>query len=162
MKHLTWALFLLATCGAVSAQQHGSHAQTASPAATLMSGYGDLHHPVSTNNAEAQKFFDQGLRLIYAFNHEEAAHSFQQAAKLDPKMAMAYWGIAEAVGPNYNDPADPDRYKQAHDAIQKAGDLAADASPSEKAYIAAMAVRFPADPNADHRLAAERYRNAIG
>jgi tetratricopeptide (TPR) repeat protein len=127
-----------------------------------MSGYSDLHHPVTTTNPEAQKFFDQGLRLIYAFNHEEAARSFQQAAKLDPRMAMAYWGIAEAVGPNYNDPADPDRYKQAHSAIQKAGELATNASPSEKGYIAAMAIRFPADPNADHRLAAERYRNAMG
>jgi tetratricopeptide (TPR) repeat protein len=162
MKHLVSALFVLALCGTTAAQQHGSHGQPASSAATLMSGYGDLHHPVTTSNPEAQKFFDQGLRLIYAFNHEEAGRSFEQAAKLDPKMAMAYWGIAEAVGPNYNDPADPDRYKQAHNAIQKAGELAANASPSEKAYIAAMAVRFPADPNADHRLAAERYRNAMG
>ena len=125
-------------------------------------GLGDLHHPVTTSNPEAQKFFDQGMRLIYAFNHEEAAGSFERAAELDPKMAMAYWGLAEAVGPNYNDPADPDRYKKAHEAIAKAGELAANASPSEKAYIAAMALRFPADPAADHRLAAERYRNAMG
>jgi tetratricopeptide (TPR) repeat protein len=162
MKRSAYAFFVVVLCLPVFAQQHGSHAQPANKTATLMSGYGDLHHPVSTSNAEAQQFFDQGLRLIYAFNHEEAAHSFEQAAKLDPKMAMAYWGIAEAVGPNYNDPADPDRYKQAHNAIQKAGDLAAGASPSEKAYIAALAIRFPADPNADHRLTAERYRNAMG
>ncbi len=162
MKRSAYAFVILILCLPVFSQQHGSHSQPASPPATLMSGYGDLHHPVTTSNPEAQKFFDQGLRLIYAFNHEEAARSFEQAAKLDPKMAMAYWGIAEAVGPNYNDPADPDRYKQAHNAIQKAGELAANASPSEKAYIAAMAVRFPADPNADHRLAAERYRNAMG
>jgi tetratricopeptide (TPR) repeat protein len=121
-----------------------------------------LHHPVSTSTPEAQKFFDQGMRLIYAFNHQEAAGSFERAAELDPKMAMAYWGLAEAVGPNYNDPADPDRYKKAHEAIAKAESLAANASPSEKAYIAAMALRFPADPAADHRLAAERYRNAMG
>ena len=95
---------------------------------------------------EAQKFFDQGLRFIYAFNHDEAARSFQHAAELDPKLAMAYWGVAEAVGPNYNDPADPERYKQAHDAIQKAVELSAAASPSEQAYIQAMAKRFPADP----------------
>src|SRR5215472_3521936 len=162
MKYLAWAPFILALCGVISAQQHGSHAQPASKTTTLMAGYGDLHHPVTTGNAEAQKFFNQGLRLIYAFNHEEAGRSFEQAAKLDPKMAMAYWGIAEAVGPNYNDPADPDRYKHAHDAVQKASDLATNASPSEKAYIAALAIRFPADPNADHRLAAERYRNAMG
>jgi tetratricopeptide (TPR) repeat protein len=102
------------------------------------------------------------MRLIYAFNHEEAAGSFQRAVELDPKMAMAYWGVAEAVGPNYNDPADPDRYKKAHEAIAKAGELSGNASPAEKAYIAAMALRFPPDPAADHRLAAERYRNAMG
>jgi tetratricopeptide (TPR) repeat protein len=127
-----------------------------------MTGLGDLHHPVTTTNPEAQKFFDQGLRLIYAFNHDEAARSFQHASELDPKMAMAYWGVAESVGPNYNDPADPDRFKQAHAAIQKASDLAAGASASERAYIAAMAKRFPADPNADHRKAAEEYHGAMG
>src|SRR5215470_13866330 len=76
-------------------------------------------------------------------------------------MAMAYWGIAEAVGPNYNDPADPERFKQAHEAIQKATDLGANASPSERAYIAATAKRFPADPNADLRQAAEQYHDAM-
>ncbi|HZI58932.1 MAG TPA: hypothetical protein VFF39_19265, partial [Verrucomicrobiae bacterium] len=162
MKLLAYVLASFALCGPISAQQHEMHNTPAAKKATLMTGLGDLHHPVSTTNAEAQKFFDQGLRLIYAFNHEEAAGSFQRAAELDPKLAMAYWGIAEAIGPNYNDPADPNRFKQAHEAIAKAGELAASASPSEKAYIAAMALRFPADPKADTRLAAERYRNAMG
>jgi len=162
MRLLTFVLVPLAFCSSIYAQQHGTHSQPAAKKATLMTGLGDLHHPVSTTNPEAQKFFDQGMRLIYAFNHEEAAGSFQRAAELDPKMAMAYWGLAEAVGPNYNDPADPDRYKKAHEAIAKAGELGVNASPAEKAYIAAMALRFPADPAADHRLAAERYRNAMG
>jgi tetratricopeptide (TPR) repeat protein len=153
------ALFVLSVSVMALAQTHASHAQPAT--ATIMAGLGDLHHPVTTSNPEAQKFFDQGLRLIYAFNHDEAAKSFRRAAELDPKMAMAYWGIAEAVGPNYNDPADPDRFKQAHDAIQKAADLGANASPSERAYIAAMAKRFPADPNADLRQAAEQYHAAM-
>ena len=122
---------------------------------------GDLHHPVSTNNAQAQQFFDQGLRLIYAFNHDEAARSFQRAADLDPKLAMAYWGVAEAVGPNYNDPASDERFAAAHDAIQKAVDLSAGASPAEQAYIKAMALRFPADPKADRRQAAEAYHDAM-
>jgi tetratricopeptide (TPR) repeat protein len=161
MKVVLRVLIALALCGTIIAQQHSMHSQPAAKKATLMAGFGDLHHPVSTGNPEAQKFFDQGMRLIYAFNHEEAAGSFERAAELDPKMAMAYWGLAEAVGPNYNDPADPDRYKKAHDAIAKAENLAANASASEKAYIAAMALRFPADPAADHRLAAERYRNAM-
>ncbi|HEU4416156.1 MAG TPA: hypothetical protein VFT65_15315 [Candidatus Angelobacter sp.] len=162
MHRIVLAFFLLVPGGIVTAQQHGGPGHPASAPATLMTGLGDLHHPVTTSNPQAQQFFDQGLRLIFAFNHEEAARSFQQAATLDPKMAMAYWGIAEAVGPNYNDPADPDRFKQAHDAIQKAGALSVTASPSEKAYIAAMALRFPADPNADTRVAAERYRAAMG
>ena len=162
MKRFSWALFSVAICGLLAAQQHTGHDQPAPKPATLMSGLSDLHHPVSTANPEAQKFFDQGLRLIYAFNHEQAALSFQQAAKLDPKLAMAYWGMAEAIGPNYNDPADPERYKQAHEAIEKAGQLADNAAPNEKGYIAAMALRFPADPKADHRLGAERYRNAMG
>jgi len=120
-----------------------------------------LHHPVSTRNAEAQEFFDQGLRFIYAFNHDEAARSFGHAAELDTKLAIAYWGVAEAVGPNYNDPASDDRFKQAHDAIQKAVDLSANASPAEQAYIQAMAKRFPAHPKADRRKAAEDYHEAM-
>jgi tetratricopeptide (TPR) repeat protein len=143
----------------------GVEAQHSAPApaqaASMMSGLGNLHHPVSSRNPQAQNFFDQGLRLIYAFNHDEAAKSFRQAAKLDPKLAMAYWGIAEAVGPNYNDPASEERFKEAHEAIQKAVDLSGDASESEKAYIHAMAKRFPADPKSDLRKAAEEYRDAM-
>jgi hypothetical protein len=149
---------MLLCLGAV-AQDHTSHAQ-AHPV-TLVTGLGDLHHPVSTKNAQAQEFFDQGLRFIFAFNHDEAARSFQHAGELDPKLAMAFWGVAEAVGPNYNDPADPDRYKHAHDAVEKAVDLSADASTSDQAYIQALAKRFPSDPKSDLRKAAEDYRDAM-
>jgi len=145
---------------AISAVAQNHTMDTPNPV-TLMTGLGDLHHPVSTKNAEAQQFFDQGLRLIYAFNHDEAARSFRKASELDPKLAMAYWGIAEAVGPNYNDPASEDRFKQAHEAIQRAVDLGGAAGDSERAYIGAMAKRFPADPKADLRKAAEDYRDAM-
>jgi tetratricopeptide (TPR) repeat protein len=153
--------FLLALCasGLLVAQQHDMPGSQ--QPATLMPGLGDLHHPVSTSNQQAQQFFDQGLRLIYAFNHDEAARSFQRAAELDPNLAMAYWGIAEAVGPNYNDPASDERFQQAHNAIQKAAAVEAGASPAERAYIAAMAKRFPADPKADRRKAAVDYRDAM-
>ncbi|PYX75610.1 MAG: hypothetical protein DMG78_03710 [Acidobacteria bacterium] len=159
MKILAQSLCGLLLCMPGAAQNHAHHAQ--SHPVALVTGLGDLHHPVSTHNLEAQKFFDQGLRFIYAFNHDEAARSFQHATELDPKLAMAYWGVAEAVGPNYNDPADPDRYKHAHDAVQKAVDLSSAASPSEQAYIQAMAKRFPADPNSDLKRAAEDYRDAM-
>ena len=158
MNRLVSVLAVFCLCG-LALGQHEMHAKP--KPATLMQGLGDLHHPVSTSNQQAQQFFDQGLRLIYAFNHDEAAHSFQHAAELDPKLAMAYWGVAEAVGPNYNDPASDDRFKAAHEAIQKAVDLEANASPTEKAYIEAMAKRFPADPKADRRKAAEDYRDAM-
>ena len=160
MKTLVAVLLAMTLAGSLAAQDHSAHAAAAKPA-TMMTGMGDLHHPVSTKNADAQAFFDQGLRLIYAFNHDEAARSFQRAAALDPKLAMAYWGIAEAVGPNYNDPASEERFKQAHEAIQKAVDLSAGASPAEQDYIKAMAKRFPADPKADLRKAAEEYHDAM-
>src|SRR5947209_5680876 len=159
MKNIASLLLVFAFC-ALSAAQH-QHSPAKSKGVSLVQGLGDLHHPVTTSNPEAQKFFDQGLRYIYAFNHDEAARSFQRAAELDPKMAMAYWGIAEAVGPNYNDPADPERFKKAHDAIQKEQDLADNASPSERAWIAALAKRFPADANADRHQATEQYRDAM-
>src|SRR6266849_3010870 len=156
---LSMVVLGLFLCGMVNAQDHSAHTQ-AKPA-TLMQGYGDLHHTVSTNIAQAQQFFDQGLRQIYAFNHDEATRSFQRAADLDRKLAMAYWGVAEAVGPNYNDPASDDRFAAAHTAIQKAVDLSGSASSAEQAYIKAMALRFPADPKADRRQAAEAYHGAM-
>jgi tetratricopeptide (TPR) repeat protein len=159
MRILAAVVCGMLSCLGVAAQDHASHASTRP--VTMVTGLGDLHHPVSTSNARAQQFFDQGLRFIYAFNHDEAARSFQHAAELDPKLAIAYWGVAEAVGPNYNDPASADRFKAAHEAIQKAVDLSANASPSEQAYIQAMAKRFPADPNADLKKAAEEYHDAM-
>jgi tetratricopeptide (TPR) repeat protein len=153
------ALCGLLLCVPSIAQDHSAHGQ--SEPATLMTGVGNARHPVSTRNPEAQEFFDQGLRLIYDFNHDEAARSFQRAAELDSKLAIAYWGIAEAVGPNYNDPASEERFTQAHQAIQKAVNLSDHASPSEQAYIQAMAKRFPADPKADLKKAAEDYHDAM-
>jgi tetratricopeptide (TPR) repeat protein len=159
MRILAHVLCALLLCSGVTAQEQAVHAQHRP--VTLVTGLGDLHHPVSTRDAQAQQFFDQGLRFIYAFNHDEATRSFQHAAELDPKLAMAYWGVAEAVGPNYNDPADPERYKMAHEAVQKAVDLSAGAPPSEQAYIQAMAKRFPADPKSDLKKAAEEYHDAM-
>src|SRR5437773_10907430 len=158
MRILAAVVCGMLSCFGVAAQDHASHASTRP--VTMVAGLGDLHHPVSTSNAPAQQFFDQGLRFIYAFNHDEAARSFQHAADLDPKLAVAYWGVAEAVGPNYNDPASADRFKRAHEAIQKAADLSATASPVEKAYIQAMALRFPGG-DADRRQAAEAYHDAM-
>ena len=93
------------------AQEHAAMSHDAAP--TLDRGLGTLHYKVSTSNAEAQRFFDQGLRYVYAFNHEQAARSFHHAAELDPDLALAYWGEALALGPNINMDVDPDREKAA-------------------------------------------------
>jgi tetratricopeptide (TPR) repeat protein len=159
MRHTLVLPLMIAMCSLAVAQDHA--APPPAKPATLMSGYGDLHHRVATSNPQAQQFFDQGLRQIYAFNHDEAARSFHRTADFDPKLAMAYWGVAEAVGPNYNDPASDERFAAAHAAIQKAVDLSATASPAEQAYIQAMALRFPADPKTDRRQAAEAYHDAM-
>jgi len=129
-------------------------------AAYLMDGFSTLHHPVSTQNAEAQKFFDQGLRLVYAFNHDEAARSFHRSAELDPKLAMAWWGVALAVGPNYNLPVDPEHEKLAVEACDKAHALASGATPIERDYIDAMSARFSADPKPDYHQLDINYSKA--
>src|SRR6266481_3827413 len=113
----------------------------------IFDGLGSLHHPVTTktNSTLAQHFFDQGLTLVYAFNHDEAADSFRQAAQLDPNLAMAYWGIALSLGPNINQPEDTDRGKIAYAAIVKAKSLESNASAPERQYIDALALRYVAD-----------------
>src|SRR3984885_14219708 len=115
-------------------QQHDHHppSQDAN-AAPLLVGLGHLHHPIATSNPLAQRYFDQGLTLVYAFNHDEAARSFAYAAKLDPKCAMAYWGIALARGPNYNESEiDAGREKLAAEAIKKAEALSSGVSAAEQ------------------------------
>jgi tetratricopeptide (TPR) repeat protein len=124
-----------------------------------MSGLGRLHHPVSTKNPEAQKFFEQGLLLLYAFNHAESIRSFQRAAELDPDLAMAQWGIALALGPNINSDVDPAREKAAFEAVQKA--LTIKAPLPERAYIEALAKRYSIDPNADLRKLSIDYHGAM-
>jgi tetratricopeptide (TPR) repeat protein len=110
----------------------------------IFDGLGNLHHPVTTktNSTLAQQFFDQGLTFVYAFNHDEAAGSFKQAAQYDPGMAMAYWGIALSLGPNINQPEDIERGKLAYAAIAKAQSLEANASAPEREYIDALAKRY--------------------
>ena len=125
--------------------------------AQLVSGMGTHHHAVSTTKPEAQKFFDQGLAFVYAFNHDEAIRSFKRAAEIDPELAMAYWGIALALGPNINLDVDPDREKAAYEAVQKALSLAAKAPENERAYIDALRKRYSIDPKADLKQLAVAY-----
>ncbi len=115
----------------------------------LYLGLGTAHHTVTTRSPVAQKYFDQGLRLCYAFNHDEAIRAFREAARLDPSCAMAHWGAAFALGPNVNLPVDPAREKEAFGEVQKAKALASRATPRERTWIEALARRYSDDPKAD-------------
>lgn len=123
----------------------------------MLANLGNFHRPVSTSNESAARYFDQGLTLVYGFNHDEARRSFLEAARNDPELALAWWGVALAVGPNINDEArDAERERQAAEAVQKALTLRQRASEVERALIEAMAARYPSTGDADRstRLAA--------
>jgi tetratricopeptide (TPR) repeat protein len=128
--------------------------------AAIEPGLGRVHYATSTRNAEAQRYFDQGMAYLYGFNHEAAIKSFRQAAQLDPNLAMADWGIALALGPNINLDVDPDREKQAYDAVQTA--LGKQGSQRERDLIAGLAKRYSNDPNADLKRLASDYSQAMG
>ncbi|GBF81852.1 hypothetical protein [Aphanothece sacrum] len=116
---------------------------------SLSKDLGNYHHPVTTKSPEAQGYFDQGLTLIYGFNHGEAGDSFQEATKLDPNCAMCYWGIALALGPHINSPMNDKDVSQAYQALAKAQQLANQVSPSEQAYIKALSHRYGQKPQKD-------------
>ena len=136
---------------------------SAAPAAVSADdpGFGRHHHAIRTTNAEAQRAFDRGFDFVFGFNHEEAAKAFAKAAELDPSAAMPLWGVAWAIGPNYNLDIDDARSKQAYDAMQKAVALAKDGPPEERAYVEAMAVRFSPDPKADRVALARQYSDRM-
>jgi hypothetical protein len=159
---MLYVILTLALCLPSLAWGQHQHASPMAKPAVLMPGLGPVHHPVSTGNPEAQRFFDQGLSLIFAFNHDEAVRAFQRAAELDPQLAMAYWGMALALGSNYNLPPEPEREKAAYKALQKALDLAARAPEQERAYIAELAKRYSNDPQADLSKLALDYKQAMG
>ena len=120
--------------------------------AQLFIGLGDFHRAVSTSSKSAQAYFDQGMRFLWAFNHDESTRSFAKAAQEDPNCAMCYWGVALTVGPNYNLPmmAEP-RAKVAWQALEQAEQHAVSAAPLEQALIQALASRYrgpqPLDPS---------------
>ncbi len=112
----------------------------------LYENLGSLHHPITTGHPKAQQYFDQGLRLVYAFNHEEAINSFEQALLFDDQAAMAWWGIALALGPNINALMGAAEERRAFEAVARAKRLSDGSSPSERAYIEALAVRYASQP----------------
>jgi tetratricopeptide (TPR) repeat protein len=142
--------------------------QAASPAATfadtdppLWEGLGKVTYRITTAKELAQTYFDQGLRLTYAFNHSEAQRAFRKAQKLDPDCAMCFWGEALVLGPNINLPMQEDAVAPAFAAAEKARMLASKATPREQALIAAVSTRYANDAKADRVPLDAAYASAM-
>ena len=147
---LLTALAITAPASAQSAAPH-EHAAAAplttvaawAKGAQLFDGLGDFHRRATTSSSEAQRYFDQGMRLVWAFNHDEATRSFAKAAELDPRCAACFWGVALTLGPNYNMPMmSGERARVGWAALASAQAMAKRASPVERALIAALARRY--------------------
>jgi tetratricopeptide (TPR) repeat protein len=149
IRHLAPALFLAAV--SLSAQ---------SPV-PLYSDLGTYHKAIGTKVPEAQRYFDQGLRLVYGFNHAEAIRSFTRATELDPKCAICWWGIAYAYGPHVNAGMDSASGVNAYKAAQKAQSLESNVPSWQRAYIGAVAARYAAVPSANRANLDSAYSRAM-
>lgn len=129
--------------------------------APLLDGYDVIDYPISTSDKLVQRYFNQGLALAYSFNHAEAARSFYYATKLDPNCAMAFWGYAYVLGPNYNAGMEDDNYERAYEAIQTAIQLSKNAAAKEKQLINAMAKRYAKTPPEDRSSLDISYSKAM-
>jgi tetratricopeptide (TPR) repeat protein len=161
-RFFSLALLLALPASPLLAQHDHAAAPVAAGAVPLFDDLGSHHHEITTKSPEAQRYFDQGLRLIYGFNHDEAERAFREAARLDPTCAMAWWGVAFALGPNYNLPIDPDRSNKAVEAVAKAQAQTGRVSQREKDYVVAIATRYVADPPADRAPLDRAFSRAMG
>ena len=127
----------------------------------LMGGLGKLHYRISTSSTQAQRYFDQGLRLAWGFNHDEARRAFRKAQRLDPQCAMCYWGEAWVLGPNINAPMDEQAIAPAIAAAEQARSHASRATPSERALIEAVSARYSAEPGAQRPALDTQYAAAM-
>jgi len=163
----TLPLVLAVFLGSAAAAQHGHPGGEAPKPPELIEGLGDHHFQITTRSPQAQQFFDQGLALLYGFNHDEAARYFHHASTLDPDAAMPYWGLALAIGPNYNDTAvDEGRAAATYQAVSQAVARAPAASAREEDYVRAIAKRYSPNPNADwlalHKAYSDAMRELVG
>ncbi|MEZ5039576.1 MAG: hypothetical protein R2828_06780 [Saprospiraceae bacterium] len=127
----------------------------------LFEGLGSLRFPITTNSELAQKYFEQGFKLTVGFNHAEAVRSFRYAIKQDENCAMCYWGLAYALGPNYNAVMEPEVVTVAYTAVQNALKLKDKVTPKEAAFIEAMATRYPMAPVDDRSTYDQAYVAAM-
>ena len=158
MKYITGTLLILMASALSGSGQEKPQRKAVDLSLTAV---GRQHHPIRTDSMEAQEYFDQGITLIYGFNHEEAALAFQRAAELDPASPMPLWGIALALGPNYNADVDAASEKLAWDTIQKAKSLSVHAPQVEQDYVASLATRYSGDTKPDYKKLSRDYAAAM-
>jgi tetratricopeptide (TPR) repeat protein len=127
----------------------------------LFDGLGGVHLAITTASEQAQKYFDQGLALAYAFNHAAADLAFTEAQMVDPDCAMCYWGSALVLGPNVNAKMDPGNVPRAFTLVSKAAELGAKATAKEQALIKALQQRYEAEPSADRSHLDRNYAQAM-
>lgn len=137
------------TVGCYNPQTNDKAWYSSGKKAPRFKGLEGIDFKISTASNEAQAYFNQGMMLSYGFNHAEAARSFYEAARLDSTCAMAYWGFAYVLGPNYNGGMEEDNFQRAYDAAIKAKSLSASCTPKEKALIGALTSRYAATPPAN-------------
>lgn len=140
----------------------GHAAAPAAPRTTLLGNLGTYQRPIKTSNADAQKFFDEGLTLLYGFNHDESFKSFERAAALDPVSPMPHWGMSLALGTNINDTAPAERLKLAYGHLAEAEKRKAAGSDVEQGLVTALGKRYVADPAGDQMIREQAYSNAMG
>lgn len=157
------ALALALTLQALAALAAGAQpaARSAARLAPRLAGLGDLHYPISTRSAEAQALFDQGLRLVYAFQHGEAIRAFEEAARLDPEAPMPHWGKALALGPNLNEPMSRERELAALQAIRRGLERKGYATASESSLLDALAQRYSPREETERAQLDRRYADAM-
>ncbi|HEU5261369.1 MAG TPA: hypothetical protein VFU41_08090 [Gemmatimonadales bacterium] len=160
-RRLTCAVMFAVSTLPILVAVCGRDAARAASRVALYDDLGRLHREITTTVPLAQRYFDQGLRLVYGFNHEEAVNSFQEAARLDPSCAMCYWGIALALGPNINLAMDTAQARPAWDAIQAARARAPQASERDRPFIAALATRYAERPAANRAGLDSAYARAM-
>jgi tetratricopeptide (TPR) repeat protein len=166
---LVIALLSVAAAGTLAAQEHEGHdhgtaavtADSAPGRTPIYDNLGSYHVAITVGSPVAQQYFDQGLRLTYGFNHDEAVKSYAEGIGADSSCAMCWWGIAYALGPNINVPMDTAAVRPAWDALQHAVRLAPRVSAREQAYIKALEARYVAEPVANRAPLDSAWATAI-
>lgn len=184
MKSPVWYLFLIISLAACNSAPSPDKQQSSDPAsrpvyscstpkttdkdwyssgkkAPLLKDMEGIDFRIATNSKETQQYFNQGMMLAYGFNHAEAARSFYEATRLDSTCAMAYWGFAYVLGPNYNAGMEEDNFERAYDAATKAAALSGNASEKEKALIKALSSRYAKPAPSDRRSLDIAYAEAM-